>query len=237
MFTARVVLPLAALMIGTNAIAQEESSLTSYKEIASYAIGTQIGAQVLQTLQGQPIPLDHEALLLAIGDILRGHQPRFEMSVMQAAVTAFQEEAQRLQLQVAETNLMRAMEFLSSNKDQDGVVETESGLQYKMLESGEGSSPLAEDLVVVHYRGRLLDDTEFDSSYSRGQPAEFHVNQVIRGWQEVLQLMKPGDRWEVYISPDLGYGSRGAGGAIGPNELLIFEVDLVEVKQANESTE
>ena len=156
---------------------------------------------------------------------------------MQAAVSELQQEAQQTQLQIVEENLKQATEFLAANKEQEGVVETESGLQYKILESGEGTSPLAEDLVVVHYRGRLLDDTEFDSSYSRGEPAEFYVNQVIRGWQEVLQLMKPGDRWEVYIAPGLGYGERGAGASIGPNELLVFEVDLIEVKPAQASTE
>ena len=157
-------------------------------------------------------PLDHEAVLLAIGDILRGDGPRLDISTMQAAVSAFQQEALQMRQQIADDNLKRAMDFLAANRDQDGVVETDSGLQYKIIESGEGSNPAPVDLVVVHYRGRLLDDTEFDSSYARDQPAEFHVNQVIRGWQEVLQLMKPGDRWEVFISPDLGYGASGAGG-------------------------
>ncbi len=237
MLTARVVTPFLTLVMCMCSVAQEESSLTSNKEIASYAMGTQIGTQVLQSLQSHPVPLDHEAVLIAIGDILRGGGPRFDMSTMQAAVSAFQQEALQMRQQVAEDNLKRAMDFLVANRDQEGVVETESGLQYKIIESGEGPSPAAGDLVVVHYRGRLLNDTEFDSSYSRGQPAEFYVNQVIRGWQEVLQLMKPGDRWEVYISPDLGYGETGAGGSIGPNELLVFEVDLVEVKPARVSTE
>lgn len=237
MLTARVITPFLTLVMCIGAAAQEESSLTSNKEIASYAIGTQIGTQVLQSLQSQPLPLDHEALLIAIGDILRGDGPRFDLPTLQAAVTAFQQEAEKMRQQIAEDNLKRAMDFLVSNRDQEGVVETESGLQYKIIESGEGSNPAPEDLVVVHYRGRLLDDTEFDSSYTRGQPAEFYVNQVIRGWQEVLQLMKPGDRWEVYISPDLGYGPNGAGGSIGPNELLVFEVALLEIKPAQGSTE
>ena len=237
MLTARVITPFLTLVMCIGAAAQEESSLTSNKEIASYAIGTQIGSQVLQSLQSQPLPLDHEALLIAIGDILRGDGLRFDVPTMQAAVTAFQQEAEKMRQQIAEDNLKRAMDFLVSNRDQEGVVETESGLQYKIIESGEGSSPAPEDLVVVHYQGRLLNDTEFDSSYSRGQPAEFYVNQVIRGWQEVLQLMKPGDRWEVYISPDLGYGAKGAGGSIGRNELLVFEVALLEIKPAQGSTE
>ena len=156
---------------------------------------------------------------------------------MQGAVTAFQEEAQQAQRQVNEDNLLRASTFLKTNRDAQGVIETDSGLQYKVLESGEGNSPKEEDLVVVHYRGRSLDDVEFDSSYARGEPAEFYVNQVIRGWQEVLQLMKPGDRWEVYVSPELGYGERGASGSIGPNELLVFEVNLIEVKPAQGNTE
>ena len=237
MLTARVTTPFLMLVMCLGSAAQEEPSLISNKEIASYAIGTQVGNQVLQSLRSQPVPLDHEAVLLAIGDILRGDGPRLDISTMQAAVSAFQQEALQMRQQIADDNLKRAMDFLAANRDQDGVVETDSGLQYKIIESGEGSNPAPVDLVVVHYRGRLLDDTEFDSSYARDQPAEFHVNQVIRGWQEVLQLMKPGDRWEVFISPDLGYGASGAGGSIGPNELLVFEVDLIEIKPAQGSTE
>ena len=237
MLAARNITLLLTFIVWIGSAAEEEPNLTSNKQIASYAIGTQIGTQVLRSLRSQPIPLDQEAVLSAIGDVLRGDGPRFDTSTMQAAVSAFQQEAQQRHRQMAEQNLNRAVEFLATNKDQEGVVETESGLQYKILQTGEGQSPVAEDLVVVHYRGRLLNDTEFDSSYSRGQPAEFHVNRVIRGWQEVLQLMKPGARWEVYISPGLGYGERGAGGSIGPNELLVFEVELIEVKLAQGSTE
>ena len=237
MLVARVVTAFVFISFSTGSLAQDEGVLTSNKEIASYAFGTQFATQVLRTLETQPVPLDNDALLLGISDVLSGSGLRLDMSTMQAAVTAFQAEIEQARVQGVQENLTRAMDFLNENQHREGVVQTESGLQYKILSSGEGASPLPEDLVVVHYRGKLLDGTEFDSSHSRGEPAQFHVNQVIAGWQEVLQLMKPGDRWEVYISPELAYGERGAGATIGPNELLIFEVDLLEVKSAQESTE
>ena len=155
MLVARVI---TAFVVGTvcvGSIAQEEIVLTSNKEIASYAFGTQFGAQVRQTLETQPVPLDHEALLLGISDVLSEGAPRFDLPTMQAAVSAFQAEVEQMRLQATQDNLTRAMDFLTDNKGREGVVQTESGLQYQILEPGEGASPQAEDLVVVHYRGRL----------------------------------------------------------------------------------
>lgn len=123
-----------------------------------------------------------------------------------------------------------AEKFLMENKNKEGVVTLPSGLQYKVIKEGTGRTPTATDTVSTHYRGTLLDGREFDSSYKRNEPTEFPVNRVIKGWTEALQLMKEGAKWMLYIPPHLAYGERGAGGLIGPNETLIFEIELLKVK-------
>jgi hypothetical protein len=126
--------------------------------------------------------------------------------------------------------LIKGEVFLKQNAKKEGVKTLPSGLQIKVIKEGEGRQPKATDKVVVHYRGRLIDGTEFDSSYKRGQPAEFAVNGVIKGWTEGLQLLKEGGKAELYVPANLAYGSRGAGGLIGPEEALVFEVELISVK-------
>jgi FKBP-type peptidyl-prolyl cis-trans isomerase len=126
-------------------------------------------------------------------------------------------------------NLQESIDFLLANKEKEGVVTLPSGLQYKVLEAGEGPSPKPEDQVKVHYTGTLIDGTIFDSSIERGEPIVFGVSQVIPGWTEALQMMSPGARWMLYIPPALAYGENGAGGVIGPNQALIFEVELIEI--------
>ncbi|MEK6247861.1 MAG: FKBP-type peptidyl-prolyl cis-trans isomerase [Planctomycetales bacterium] len=121
-------------------------------------------------------------------------------------------------------------DFLAENAKKPGIIVTDSGLQYEVIQSGEGLSPSRTDRVTVHYRGTLVDGREFDSSYKRGKPATFPLNQVITGWTEGLQLMKEGDKWRLFIPSNLGYGSRGAGGLIGPNETLVFEVELLKIQ-------
>jgi len=131
---------------------------------------------------------------------------------------------------MAKYNLRKGQEFLTKNAAKEGVVVLPSGLQYKVLHKGEGTtSPASTDSVSVHYRGTLIDGTEFDSSISRGQPANFNVNGVIKGWTEGLQLMHEGDKWELYIPSELAYGERGAGGKIGANAALVFEVELLSI--------
>lgn len=124
----------------------------------------------------------------------------------------------------------KAEKFLMENKAKDGVKTLPSGLQYKVLKSGDGKTPKASDTVVTHYRGTLLDGSEFDSSYKRNQPAEFPVGGVIKGWTEALQLMKEGDKWILYVPANLAYGQRGYPPVIGPNETLVFEIELLKVK-------
>lgn len=133
--------------------------------------------------------------------------------------------------QEASQQTMSAEEFLSQNAEKEGVTVTASGLQYRVLSSGGGSGDTAgvADIVRVHYRGTLIDGTEFDSSYSRGEPAEFPVNRVIAGWTEALQLMREGDKWELVIPSDLAYGDSGAGALIGPGATLVFEVELIKI--------
>jgi FKBP-type peptidyl-prolyl cis-trans isomerase len=143
-----------------------------------------------------------------------------------------QAQAQSQQQEAGETNRKEGEAFLAENKSKEGVKITESGLQYEVLSEGEGDKPGATDTVTVHYRGTLLDGTEFDSSYSRGEPATFALNQVIPGWTEGLQLMTPGSKYKLYIPSELAYGERGAGNQIGPNSTLVFEVELMEVNPA-----
>ena len=131
---------------------------------------------------------------------------------------------------IAQLGLIKGEVFLKQNAKKEGVRTLPSGLQIKVIKEGEGRQPKATDKVVVHYRGRLIDGTEFDSSYKRGQPAEFAVNGVIKGWTEGLQLLKEGGKAELYVPANLAYGSRGAGGLIGPEEALVFEVELISVK-------
>jgi len=146
----------------------------------------------------------------------------------------YRKEAQAAQQKVkaeqGEKNMQEGPKFLEENKTKEGVVVLPSGLQYKVLTEGTGKSPKATDKVKVHYKGTLINGKEFDSSYKRGTPAEFPVNGVIKGWTEALQLMKEGSKWMLYLPSDLAYGPRGAGGDIGPNATLIFEVELLEVK-------
>jgi FKBP-type peptidyl-prolyl cis-trans isomerase FklB len=150
-------------------------------------------------------------------------------------VTALQKDLQVKQQEqvkvLAEKNKKEGEAFLAGNKKKQGVITMPSGLQYKIMTDGKGKSPKATDMVTVNYKGTLIDGTEFDSSYKRGQPATFNVNGVIPGWTEALQLMKEGSKWQLFVPSNLAYGERGAGGPIGPNAVLIFEVELISIKK------
>lgn len=208
------------------AVYAADSELKSDKEKFSYAVGVQIG----QDLKRNGMDIDAAALAMAVEDITSGKALRLTGEEMQAIFMDFQQKQAAKQELAASANRAEGEKFLAENKTKTGVVELPSGLQYKVITAGSGKQPTATDSVSVHYRGTLLNGTEFDSSYSRGQPASFPVNGVIKGWTEALQLMKEGAKWQLFIPSDLAYGLRGAGGDIGPNAVLQFEVELLEVK-------
>lgn len=143
---------------------------------------------------------------------------------------AFQQEMSSKMKNLAEKNTKEGEAFLEANKKKSGVITLPSGLQYKILKEGNGAKPTATQTVKCHYRGTLIDGKEFDSSYKRGEPTEFPVGGVIKGWTEALQLMPVGSKWELYIPSTLAYGERGAGQTIGPNAVLIFEIELLSIK-------
>ncbi|MCX7978667.1 MAG: FKBP-type peptidyl-prolyl cis-trans isomerase [Bdellovibrionaceae bacterium] len=191
---------------------------------ASYAIGQQIG----NNLKQQSISIDPAMVALALEDIKAGKQSRLSQEEIQQAMMKLQEMAQKKQQEEANANLAKAEAFLQQNKTQPNVQTTPSGLQYVVLKEGSGKSPTDNDNVKAHYMGTLIDGTKFDSSYDRGQPAEFPVRGVIPGWSEALKMMKPGGKMKLFIPPALAYGPSGRPG-IPPNSALIFEVELLEV--------
>ena len=206
--------------------AQDSEPLSSNVQKFSYGVGLQIGQQLKrQGLEG----VDPGAIALAIEDVLKGRELRVSMDEMRVAATAYQNELNAKKLAASEKNKAEGEKFLKENGAKEGVVVLDSGLQYRIVESGAGEKPTETDTVVVHYRGRLLDGTEFDSSFGRGEPTELTVGQVIPGWQEALQLMPEGAIWEVWIPASLAYGSDGAG-TIGPNQTLHFDIQLIEIK-------
>lgn len=215
--------------------ADEALVLETLAQKSSYVIGTDIGGR----FGAQELDIDVTALSAGITDAMGGNDPKLTEDEAKEALAAFveqqqaamaerQQAAQAENAMLAEQNLAIGTAFLEANKVKEGVMSTESGLQYKVIEAGDGAKPTADDVVQVHYRGTLIDGTEFDSSYARGEPAEFQVGGVIKGWTEALQLMSEGAKWELYIPADLAYGTRGAGEDIGPNSVLIFEVELLK---------
>ena len=212
------------LMIAAHSSAADKPK--SETERFSYAIGLQIG----QNMKQQGTEIDSKSLVLGLQDGLSGAPAKLTNDEMQAAVQAQHQREAAKRESVAKKNLDAGQAFLTENKKKSGVVARPSGLQYKVLKDGKGKQPKASDTVEVHYRGTLLNGTEFDSSYQRNQTATFPVHGVIQGWQEVLPLMKEGAKWQVWIPAALAYGERGAGRAIGPNETLTFEIELIAVK-------
>lgn len=215
-----------ATTLGTQAAIAADAKLETDKQKFSYAIGFQIGSQ----LKGDNLDVDVDALTQAIKDMLAGTEPRLTMEQMQAAVNSIQQKRQEQQMAIADQNKKAGDEFRAKHKKEKGVTELPSGIQYQVIKDGSGKQPAATDTVKVHYKGTLINDVEFDSSYARGEPAEFPINGVIKGWQEIVPKMKVGSKWKVVIPPDMAYGPRGTGGAIGPNETLIFEIELLEIK-------
>jgi FKBP-type peptidyl-prolyl cis-trans isomerase len=203
--------------------------LTTDKQKASYAIGENIG----KGLQKDGVDVDTATLMRGIRDGISGAKPALSDEEAKAALTKLATDVRAKQQAkfdaLSAANKKQGDDFLAANKEKDGVTTLPSGLQYKVLTEGTGPKPAATDKVVCNYRGTLVSGTEFDSSYKRGQPATFPVNGVIKGWTEALQLMPVGSKWELFVPPDLAYGPRGSGQAIGPNSTLIFEVELLSI--------
>jgi FKBP-type peptidyl-prolyl cis-trans isomerase FklB len=220
------------LLVGSlsvPALAGEEITLKTEKDKVSYTIGYNIGAN----FKKQSIDIDLDRLLRGMKDGLTGGKGLLSTAEQQEIMTAFQEKQKEkmegIQKEAGVENREAGQKFLTENGKKSGVITLPSGLQYKVIADGNGPKPTAADTVKTHYKGTLLDGTEFDSSYSRGEPASFPVGGVIRGWTEALQLMAVGSKWELYIPSDLAYGDRGAGGMIAPGATLIFEVELLEI--------
>ncbi len=196
----------------------------------SYSLGYQFG----QYLQSQGLDIDLEVYLSGIKDALAGKEPLLSREEIRATIKALQqrvEAAGEMELrQKAAKTLEEGRRFLAENQKKEGIRALPSGLQYRVLSEGSGRTPQATDSVTVNYKGTLIDGTEFDSSYKRGQSATFNVSGVIRGWTQALQLMKEGSKWQLFVPPDLAYGERGAGRSIPPNSTLIFEVELISVQ-------
>ncbi|MEH6585097.1 MAG: FKBP-type peptidyl-prolyl cis-trans isomerase [Halioglobus sp.] len=201
----------------------------------SYGIAFGLGQRMAQ----DGMPMDIDAFIAGFRDGADGKEGEMTQEEIAAEMQSYQEkmvaEQQTVQAAMGEANLAAAAAYLDENKAREGVVVTETGLQYEIVEAGEGAKPGVEDTVEVHYRGTLVDGTEFDSSYKRGETVTFGVGQVIPGWTEALQLMPAGSKWKLFIPPELGYGAGGAGQMIGPNAALIFEVELVSIPSQAEA--
>ena len=221
---------LAVLLLAAPASAGDSAALATQKEKASYGIGVEMAVN----LSRMGAEIDVDALAKGMKDVLASGKLLFSSEELQAAMTAYQTELREKQMQAmkaaAEENKKTGDDFLAQNKSKEGVVALPSGLQYRVLKTGDGRKPAETDSVECHYRGTLINGTEFDSSYKRGQPATFKVNGLIRGWQEALKLMPVGSKWQLFVPPDLAYGDRGAGKDIGPNETLIFDLELIAIK-------
>ena len=199
--------------------------LNTTEEKASYGIGLQMGQQLQSVFQGVSL----SAALAGVEDAFGNAQPRISPDDINAAFQIIQAQLKEQEASKAKEMAGEGEAFLAENAKRAEVTVTESGLQYEVLSTGSGDMPQKASTVRTHYRGTLIDGTEFDSSYSRGEPAEFPVGGVIAGWTEALQLMPVGSKWKLYIPYQLAYGERGAGGAIGPYQALVFEIELLDI--------
>ena len=225
----RLIISIAALSIASIGLAQDKGALKDQKDKASYSIGHDIGT----TFKKQNVDLNPEAILAGMKDAMAGKDAISKDErdkVLEAFTKEMTEKQAAASKEAAAKNAAEGEKFLAENKKKEGVKVTASGMQYKVLKEGTGPTPKETDTVVTNYKGTLIDGTEFDSSYKRGEPASFPVNRVIKGWTEALQMMKTGSKYQLFIPPNLAYGERGAGRDIGPNSTLIFEVELLSIK-------
>ncbi|HDZ16397.1 MAG TPA: FKBP-type peptidyl-prolyl cis-trans isomerase [Methylophaga aminisulfidivorans] len=219
-------LAILPLLFGANVMADDHAvTLNSDKEQISYIFGIQVG----QNMKQEGVDLDLDAFKAGVADMLAGKQPQLDQATAEKVVKDFQAKKAQELAEVMNKKEAEAKAFMADNAKKDGVVTTDSGLQYEIIKEGDGATPTENDKVIAHYKGTLLDGTVFDSSYDRGEPATFPVNGVIQGWQEALKMMKEGGKWRIVVPANLAYGPRGAGQLIGPNETLVFEIELIGV--------
>ena len=223
----RLLLAATVWAANVTAPAAEQEGLTSDLQKFSYAIGLQIG----RNLRDQGLTeIDANAVALAVRDMVNGAELRLSIEEMKAAQLALRDVYAAQQQARAADSIVAGKKFLAANREREEIQELEGGVQYKVIIAGQGDTPTATDTVRVHYSGKLLNGQVFDSSYDRGEPAEFKVGQVIRGWQQTLQAMPVGSKWEVWIPAALAYGEKGTGSSIGPNETLNFLIELLTIK-------
>jgi FKBP-type peptidyl-prolyl cis-trans isomerase FklB len=206
--------------------AEDKANLKTQQDKVSYTIGNNIGKNFKQ----QGIQVNFDFFLKGVKDGAAGTDNPLTEEEVRDVMAAFQKEMQSKEEQKGSMNKQTGEKFLADNKKKPGVVSLPSGLQYKVVKEGTGPIPKDGETVETHYRGTLLDGTEFDSSYKRKETAVFGVNDVIKGWTEALKLMKVGSKWQLFIPSDLAYGDRGAGGQIGPNSTLLFDIELISIK-------
>ncbi|NKI34062.1 FKBP-type peptidyl-prolyl cis-trans isomerase [Wenzhouxiangella sp. XN79A] len=225
----------SAALLAFGTVQAQTTELETPEDRLSYTIGMDIG----QSLAGQNMELDIDLVMEGLRDAYAGGETLLTQEEALAERQKFIEQRQqRLEqerVEEATVNREEGEAFLAQNAQNDGVMVTDSGLQYRVIEEGEGERPSATDRVTVHYKGTLINGVEFDSSYARGEPATFGLNQVIPGWTEGLQLMREGGKYEFFIPSDLAYGEQGRPGPIGPNATLIFEVELIEIAGSDAS--
>ena len=221
----RLALTILFMLASSSALAQD---VNTEKGKLSYAVGWDIGADIKR----RSTEFDVESLITAIRDIVADKEPQVTTEEMRTLLTALQEKVRAEQVEqfrvLSEKNQADSEAFLLANKSKTGIVALPSGVQYRIIEEGDGARPGLESKVTVHYRGSKLDGHEFDSSFARGTPEEFTVNAVLKGWQEVLPLMKAGSTWQIFVPPELAFGARG-NPPVGPNEALMFDLKLVEI--------
>ena len=227
----KLMVVLGILFLVSQVSAEENLVLKNQKDKVSYIIGMEMGKNFKQ----QSIDIDPDILTRGIKDVFSGGKPLLTEEEVQEMMVTFQKEMMAKQEELAkklgEKNKKEGEAFLAENKKKEGVKTLPSGLQYKVVKAGTGKKPKLTDTVTTHYRGTLIDGTEFDSSYRRGQPVSFPVAGVIPGWTEALQLMEEGAKWQLFIPPNLAYGERGGGRDIGPNATLIFEIELISIQE------
>ena len=226
-----LVILLPFLSLATDEEKDTDVELKSFEQKLSYMLGQQTGNNIKES----PTEIDIDIFVRGIKDSLKGNKSLLSAEETNQVRQEFSRQVQETRNQkmaaLSGKNLKDGEAFLAENKKKEGIVTTDSGLQYKVLKQGDGPKPQSTDKVTVHYRGTLLDGTEFDSSYKRGQPASFQVGGVIRGWTEALQLMNVGSKYQLFIPAGLAYGQRGAGQKIGPNSMLIFDVELLNIEK------